>query len=109
MKNKQLEALHQWMNRVKNIPDLGNVFVTLDEAKSISGWIKQVADDFEVEYPFYKSNLDTIAQKLFMYARNPMVMPKLNSAVFGELCIIEWLLYNQPFDLQFWSNIHPRI
>ena len=109
MKNKQLEALHQWMNRVKNIPDLGNVFVTLDEAKSISGWIKQVADDFEVEYPFYKSNLDTIAQKLFMYARNPMVMPKLNSAVFGELCIIEWHLYNQPIDLQFWNNIHPRI
>lgn len=109
MKNNQLDALHEWMNRVKNTPDLGAVFVTPADVQSISGWIKQVADDFEVEYPFYKSYLNAIAQKLFVYLGNPMVMPKLNPAVFGELCVIEWHLYNRPIDLQFWNNIHPRI
>lgn len=67
MKNNQLDALHEWMNRVKNTPDLGAVFVTPADVQSISGWIKQVADDFEVEYPFYKSYLNAIAQKLFVY------------------------------------------
>ena len=110
MKNNQLDALHEWMNRVKNMPDLGAVFVTPDDAKLISGWIKQVADDFEVEYPFYKSYLHAIAQNLFIYPGNPMVMSvALNPAVFGQLCVIEWHLYNQPIDLQFWNNIHPRI
>ncbi len=109
MKNKQLDALHQWMNNVKNMPNLGAAFVAPADAKSISECIKQIADDFEVEYPFYKNYLNKIAQKLFIYAGNPMAMLALNPAVFGELCVIEWHLYNRPIDLQFWSNIHPRI
>lgn len=109
MKNKQLEALHQWMNNVKNMPNLGAAVVTPVDAKSISECIKQVADDFEGEYPFYKNYLNQIAQKLFIYVGNPMGMLALNPVVFGELCAIERHLYSRPIDLQFWNNVHPRI
>lgn len=109
MKNKQLDALHQWMNNVKNMPNLGAASVTPADAKSISECIKQIAEDFADEYPFYKDYLNHISQMLFIYAGNPIIMPMLNPVVFGELCVIKWHLYNRPIDLQFWNNIHPRI
>ena len=115
MKNSRLNALHQWMNNVKNMPNLGAAFVTPADVKSVSECIKQIAADFEAEYPFYKDYLERISQNLFIYAGNPLTSVlnskvfALNSAAFGELCAIEWHLYNRPIDLKFWNNIHPRI
>ena len=109
MRNNQLDLLHQWVHNVKNMPNLIGLSVNPDTVKSVCGGLKQIAEDFTDEYPFYKEYLNHISQTLFIYARNPMVMPVLNPVVFGELCVIEWHLYNRPIDLQFWNNIHPRI
>ena len=109
MRNNQLDLLHQWVHNVNNMPNLIGLSVDPDTVKSVCGSLKQIAEDFADEYPFYKDYLNYISQMLFIYAGNPMVMPVLNPVVFGELRVIEWHLYNRPIDLQFWNNIHPRI
>lgn len=109
MRNNQLDLLHQWVHNVKNMPNLIGLSVNPDTVKSVCGGLKQIAEDFADEYPFYKDYLNHISQMLFIYAGHPIIMPMLNPAVFGELCVIEWHLYNRPIDLQFWNNIHPRI
>lgn len=109
MRENQLEQLHQWMNKIKSMPNLEAAYITLSDARSVCEGIKQIADLFSNEYPLYKNYLDQISQKLFIYPGNPLLMPKLNSVVFGELCAIEWHLYNRVIDLQFWRDIHPRI
>lgn len=109
MRNNQLDLLHQWVNNVKNMPNLIGVSFSLSNAKLVCTWLKQIAEDFADEYPFYKDYLNHISKMLFIYAGNPIFITTLNPAVFGELCVIEWHLYNRPIDLQFWNNIHPRI
>lgn len=109
MKNKQLDLLHQWIHNVKNMPNLMGLSVDPDTVKSVCGGLKQIAEDFVDEYPLYKDYLNHISERLFIIAGNPIIMPVLNPVVFGELCVIEWHLYNRPIDLQFWNNIHPRI
>lgn len=109
MRNNQLELLHQWIHDVKNMPNYINAPANISDVKSICEGIKKIAEDFADEYPLYKDYLNYICKRLFIYVGNQITMPKLNPIAFGELCVIEYHLYNTPIDLQLWNNIHPRI
>lgn len=113
MRENQLEQLHQWVNKIKSMPNLEAAYFILSDARSVCEGINQFAANFLDEYPFYKNYFNQISQRLFIYPVNPFDtinnMVKLNSVVFGELCAIEWHLYNRVIDLQFWRDIHPRI
>lgn len=109
MRNTQLEALHRWVSNLKNTPNLGTICFNPVDVKAVCACVRQIAEDFADEYPFYKRDLNDISQKLFLYTGNPMTMLTLNPIAFGKLCIIEQQLYNRPVNLRFWHYIHPRI
>lgn len=108
--SQHLELLHQWIFNVQKLLNQP-VPITISnfDANHVRNGIKMIAQDVKDEYPFYAEQLIQITNKLFLGSVNSCMQLTLNKVVFGELYIIEKHLYAEPFNLQLWTNIHPRI
>jgi len=108
----QLDALHQWISEVNSYlrQNINFVITPIIESNVLNG-IQYIAKCINYDYPFYSAQLYNISSQLFLRIQPHMLQPNpaLNVSVFGELSIIERHLHNEPINVQFWPNIHPRI
>lgn len=103
-----LNKLSSWVDDTNNKLSKGEI-ILLDScsANTICKQISAVANGIEEEYPFYAVQLGNIVVRLFDYPAYGG--PLLNSMIFGELSIIVRHIVQEPVNLSFWKNIHPRI
>lgn len=104
----ELRNLRSWINNVNNELSFGRPAV-IDpvSADNTCYQINVVANEIEEEYPFYTKELKNISTNLFKSSAYGMI--SLNSAAFGELFIIIKHIAQEPIDITFWREIHPRI
>ena len=104
----EISELHKWVESTDCQLGTGFNFLHIEaEVQTVCQRICFIANCIREEYPFYASQLPTIAQRLF--SGNPLTGFTLNSVVFGGLYVITQQLFSEPINTQFWIGIHPRI
>lgn len=110
-KSDYTETIDKFWRLVQNIDNAvasgASPSINCDTARSLHERIPILADMARCEYPFYSQVLLEISPILFRSCINGMHI--LNIAAFGELYLIVRNLKEEPFNLSFWSEIHPRI
>lgn len=103
-----LQALHQWVYDVKMLISQRQQFrIDSNTVADVCNGINVISNAIREDYGFYSRKLHEISQKLFF--SNQWGQIGLEYIVFGELIIIEEQLYTEPINMQWWSDIHPRI
>lgn len=108
MKNtyeNELKTLQNWIYNTDNILSIGNnVIVDIITVNNTRYQIETISNGIANEYPFYAKMLMNIRGNLFN------IPPySLNIAAFGELFVIIKHISQEPINLSFWNEIHPRI
>ncbi len=107
-----LDALHQWIGEINSYlrQNINFKITPVIESNVLNG-IQSIVNCINYEYPYYAAELCNISSQLFLRTQPPMLQPNpvLNVFAFGELFLIERHLYNEPINIQFFSQIHPQI
>lgn len=110
MKNtyeNELKNLQSWIHNTNNMLSITNHFIidmmTVDNTLY---QIKTILNGISNEYPFYTEMLKSICENLFSISQ---CGASLNNAAFGELFVIIKHISQEPINLSFWREIHPRI
>lgn len=110
-KSSYKEAIDRFWGWVQNINNAlaGGAIppINCSTAQSVQEQIRNLADMARPEYPYYSQTLLGISPILFKTCINGMHV--LNVAAFGELYLIVKNLKEEPFNLSFWGEVHPRI
>lgn len=108
MQNTDIEKLKIWVLNTNNaLKSRQNLLYTNTDVYTISSLINRVSSAIFDEYSYYTHELPGIAKNLFK--NNGYGNHFLNTAAFGELFIIVQHITNEPVNIAFWQNIHPRI
>ena len=108
MKNTDIEKLKIWTLNTNNALCSGqNLIYPYSDVYNITDLIKRVSAAISDEYSYYSHELPGIAGNLFK--GNGYGNYFLNTAAFGELFIIVQHISDEPVNVAFWQNIHPRI
>lgn len=105
---EKVDRFWRWVQNIDNAL-VGGAIPSIDckTVQLLQAQIPLLADMVRPEYPFYSQTLLGISPILFQNCINGM--HALNIAAFGELYLIIRNLKEEPFNLSFWSEIHPRI
>ena len=108
MRNDDFDILRRWVLNTDSILGCGGTpTYSWMDVNHYRGLINNVANRFADEYKYYNKVLPGIATNLFR--DNGFGSITLNTAAFGELYIIIQHIADEPVNVAFWQNIHPRI
>lgn len=111
MKNtyeSELKNLQNWINSTNNMLSISDHFIAdMITVNNTRYQIETISNGVTSEYPFYASILKNISGNLFKIS--PYGSALLNIAAFGELFVIIQHISQEPINLSFWNEIHPRI
>lgn len=104
----ELKSLQNWIYNTNNMLSINNyVIIDMITVNNTRYQIETILNGISNEYPFYAEMLKNISGNLFTIPQYGAV--SLNNAAFGELFVIIKHISQEPINLSFWSEIHPRI
>ena len=104
----ELKNLYNWINNTDNMLSITNhVIIDMITINNTRYQIETISNGISNEYPFYAKMLINICGNLFIIPQYGAA--SLNIAAFGELFVIIKHISQEPINLSFWSEIHPRI
>lgn len=108
MRNPNVENLQRWILNTDDALGRGTTLIfSWQEVQHYVRLINSVANSIADEYSYYSHELPKIAENLFK--NNGFGIFGFNIAAYGELYFIVKHIADEPVNIVFWQNIHPRI
>lgn len=111
MKNtyeNELKNLQNWIYNTDNMLSISShIIIDMNTVNNTRYQIETISNEIANEYSFYANMLKKISGNLFNISSYGSA--SLNIAAFGELFVIIQHIAQEPINLSFWNEIHPRI